>query len=313
VAIAGVSPVYFLPRSLALRLGRTAGCAAYFCWPTARRAGLINLRRAFGPTLSLPQARRAARTVFGNLGQAVADGLQFSRAHGRGQPGWEQWYELEDPELAARLHADPRPKIFVTAHLGSWEIVPAVADLQDGRRSAIIVRRVDNPFLNRAVEWARFRRGVASIEKRGAALEALARLRRGEHVALLLDENAGPHGWFVDFFGRAASTSKLAALLSLSSGAPIVLATAVRRPDSPRLLYRLATLEPGAFRSHEHDAARALTQTITSLFEQWIRDAPLQWRWIHWRWKTRPDGTEESYRRRDLEQAFREPSQPLGS
>jgi hypothetical protein len=40
-----------------------------------------------------------------------------------------------------------------------------------------------------------------------------------------------------------------------------------------------------------------LTARVAAKLECWIRDDPDQWRWTHWRWKTRPDGTEEQYGR----------------
>src|SRR5205807_7917448 len=129
-------------------------------------------------------------------------------------------------------------------------------------------------------------------DKTGAAAAALARLRRGDSVAMLLDENGGYRGVFVEFFGRPASTGRLPALLSLETGAPIVVGACVRRPGR-RFLYRLALLEAG--RERDAEAVALLTQQIVATLERWVRDDPTQWRWIHWRWKTRPDGSGEAY------------------
>ena len=40
------------------------------------------------------------------------------------------------------------------------------------------------------------------------------------------------------------------------------------------------------------------------IWEAWVREDPLQWRWIHWRWRTRPGGSEETYTRGDVRDAF---------
>jgi KDO2-lipid IV(A) lauroyltransferase len=212
-------------------------------------------------------------------------------------------HEPEDPELEQRILADSRPKIFVSGHLGSWEIALAMAAQRVGARGAAIVRPVDNPFINRIFRRIRLSEPGQWIDKRGAAAEALARVRAGESVALLLDENAGHRGVFVDFFGRPASTSKLAALLSLTTGAPIVVGAALRQENRRTFRYRLAVFEPQDV-AEEPDAARALTARVVTQWEDWVRQAPLQWRWVHWRWKTRPDGSLETYRRSDVAACF---------
>jgi lauroyl/myristoyl acyltransferase len=54
------------------------------------------------------------------------------------------------------------------------------------------------------------------------------------------------------------------------------------------------------------DDISATTARITAVFESWIRETPLQWRWIHWRWRTRSDGSSERYGRAEVGEAFRE-------
>jgi KDO2-lipid IV(A) lauroyltransferase len=287
------APIWLLPWTAALTLGRWYGYVGFLVYPVGRRAGQINLRAVYGPTLSRAEARRQTMHVFGSLGQAIAEGVQFSRRSANGAPGWDERFDIEDPALHQRVVNETRPKVFVTAHLGSWEMTLMAAGRRIGEGAALM-RRVDNPFVERLLRWARGSR-TTLIDKQGGAAAATAHLQRGGNVALLLDENAGDKGIWVDFFGRSASTHRTAALLSARTGSPIVVGAAVRRPGG-RYLYRLALLEPES----QPESIGAVTQQITTILERWIREDPLQWRWIHWRWKTRPDGTQESYTRDDL-------------
>ncbi len=295
-------PLWALPWPLAARLGRFYGRVAGAVWPGARRVAMINLRRALA--LERGAARRLTFEVFAHLGESIADGLQCARR--RGTP-LDQSYRLDDPVLAERLLADPRPKVFVLAHLGSWELAAAALARAFGERGAAIIRRVDNPYLDALVRWVRLEAPGQWIEKRGATAAALSRLRAGDSVALLLDENAGRRGVFVDFFGRPASTHRSAALLALLAGAQLVTGAVVRDGASGGRLFLLAEIDPGADSSGP-EAVRELTQRLTLVLEAWIRRYPEQWRWIHWRWRERPDGTSESYRRRDLRRAFASPA-----
>ena len=295
-------PLWLLPWRAARRLGALYGAVAGLCWPLGRRAAMINLRRAYGPAMTRARARAATAAVFGNLGRSLAEGVQFARRF-PGPSQWERIVDVEDPELERALLADPRPKVFVTGHLGSWEVATRLLESRSGKGGAAIARKVDNRFLNAIVRRLRLSDPSQWIEKMGAVPEALARLRAGESVAMLLDENGGKRGPFVPYFGRPASTRKTPALLALKTGAPIVVGAAVRRGD--RFLYRLAWIDPVARGEAGPGAVEPLTREIVATWERWVRDDTEQWRWIHWRWRSRPDGTEETYTRRDLEEAFR--------
>lgn len=293
IVVVLAAPLWLLPWSAAITLGRWYGHIGFLLYPTGRRTGQINLRAAYGPTLSRSAARRQTLHVFGSLGQAFAEGIQFSRRYAKSAPGWDQRFDIEDVTLHERIVADTRPKVFVTAHLGSWEMTLMAAGLRLGEGAALM-RRVDNPFVEQLLRWARGSR-TPLIDKRGGATAATTHLERGGNVAMLLDENAGYKGIWVNFFGRPASTHRTAALLAARTGSPIVVGAAVRRPGG-RYLYRLALIEP----SSDPASIGLVTQQIAATLERWIREDPLQWRWIHWRWKTRPDGTEETYTRADL-------------
>jgi KDO2-lipid IV(A) lauroyltransferase len=304
IVVTILAPLWFLPWNAACAVARFLGRLAFHAWGEGRRAGMINLRRAYGPTVAREEARRSIRLVFENLAQSLIEAMQFVRRYKRAS-GWESLYGIEDPALNARIIADPRPKIFVTAHLGSWEVAILILQRLLGGGSGI-ARRVDNRWLDSLVKRVRLDQPSQWIEKRGAAAEALQRLRNGESIAMLIDENGGERGPFADFFGRPASTRKTPAVLSLATGAPIVIGALIRQNDPPRFLFRLAMIDPREETLRAPHDIVPITKRINAILERWIRDTPLQWRWIHWRWRTRPDGSKERYGRRELEAAFHE-------
>lgn len=291
------APLYLLPWRTASVVARGYGYLLGALSPRGRRVAALNLRRAYGPSMTRDRASQIAWRNFAGFVEGIADGVQFGRRYVRREADPRPLYDAEDPELEARILADPRPKVFVTGHLGSWEVAAGIADLRWPGGGAAIFRHISNPFLDALVRRLRTRHPNQLIDKRGAATTALTRLREGDSVAMLLDENAGPRGVFVDFFGRPASTGKIAALLALNTNSPIVVAACLRRPDQ-RFFYRLALIEPVGPASNEGVAAT--TQAIVSTLERWIRDDPEQWRWTHPRWRTRPDGSQEQYSAADV-------------
>jgi KDO2-lipid IV(A) lauroyltransferase len=303
IVLAFALPLWALPWTLAAALGEIYGRAAFHAWPVARRAGMINLRRAYGPAMDRATAARWVRDVFGSLGRAIAEGVQYARRFKRGGD-WNTVCAARDPGIEARVLSDPRPKIFVTAHLGCWEMAMQTVALQSGAPGSAIARRVDNPFLNAVVRRVRLRASSEWIEKRGATTEALRRLRRGENVALLADENGGPRGTFVEFFGRHASAHKTPALLAAMTGAPIVVGAAIREPGGRRFTFELAVVEPRPGAPDPGEEIRRLSGEVAAILERWIRQHPRQWRWIHWRWRDRPGGARETYTAADVAAAF---------
>lgn len=175
--------------------------------------------------------------------------------------------------------------VAVSAHLGNWEIGGCgIGHL--GFRLSWLLRPVENPFLQDGLNEIRASAGVGVITKWGGLREAMHVLRRGEILAMLVDQDARDQGVFVPFFGQEASTLKSPALLSLRTGAPILPFAARRRPDGRMTLDFAEPFVAEGSHEHEGDLERA-TARFTACIEAWIRETPDQWLWIHRRWKTR--------------------------
>jgi KDO2-lipid IV(A) lauroyltransferase len=183
--------------------------------------------------------------------------------------------------LDAAMHA-AGCALAITAHLGSWELLNLAPALIDHPVS-IVVRPLDAGWLDPLVARARQCAGMEVIAKRHAARPMLEALRRHR----ILDQNASRReGSFVPFFGRLASTSRSAAVLSLRTGAPIV-PVFIRREHQVRHVIRVEPALPRPVSSGE-EAIIELTTSCTVAIERAIRRTPEQWLWVHDRWRTRP-------------------------
>jgi KDO2-lipid IV(A) lauroyltransferase len=102
------------------------------------------------------------------------------------------------------------------------------------------------------------------------------------------DQDAGPRGLFVQFFGRPASTFKSIALLSQEYQAPILVVGAARVGQPMRYrIYLEDVILPGDYAGRA-DATRAITQRYTDALERMVRRHPEQYFWLHRRWKSQP-------------------------
>jgi KDO2-lipid IV(A) lauroyltransferase len=273
------------PRALVLATGRLLGRLVGELDRRHLRIAVENLRPSFP---DWPEARlwRTARGVYAHLGMLLLDLVWMS---GRTRDEITALVTLEGHEHVEAARARGRGVLFATAHIGSWEMC-GVAHAWLSAPMGAVARPLDNPLLDRRITAIRQMSGNQVVDKRRALGRLLKKLRRGEEVALLLDQNVQEQdGIFVDFFGRPAATTTSAALLHLKTGSPIVGGWIECLPGGRYVLrYEpLPAVEPGGSRAVQ---VERLTRAINRMIEGWVRRAPEQWLWIHKRWHTRPPG-----------------------
>ena len=156
-----------------------------------------------------------------------------------------------------------------------------VAAVQYGISVAQIYRAANNPSVDRMI--IRFR-GDGELIPKGAvaARRAIAVLRRGMHLTMLADQKMND-GIPVPFFGRTAMTSSALASLALRFDCD-VLPVRVERLGGAR--FRLTVFPPLPLpRSGDrHADVAALMARVNQILEEWIRDRPEEWFWLHRRW-----------------------------
>jgi KDO2-lipid IV(A) lauroyltransferase len=262
------------------------GSGAYYFSSRLRRTGRRNLELAF-PELREEERRRLLRGCFESLGRLLGVFSQFATAN---RETLESLIECEGLEHIEAARARGRGVILFTGHVGAWELTSFALSLF-GHPLSFLVRRIDNPKIEKLVDRLRERLGNRTIDKRSAAREMLQTLQVGGTLGILVDLNTlDREGIFVDFFGVAASTTFMLAKLALRTDAAVL---PVFAPwDSKRRRFLLKIDEPLSVErtGNDEDDVRRLTQLFTDVVERYVRRYPDQWLWIHRRWKTRPPG-----------------------
>src|SRR5439155_26161040 len=111
--------------------------------------------------------------------------------------------------------------IFVTGHLGNWELGGAYLAAR-GVPMSVVARHMANPLVDRYLTKTRERIGLEVIHDEAAVRRVPRVLRAGRAVAFLVDQaTIGLASTWVPFFGRLAKTPRGPAVFSLRLDAPV--------------------------------------------------------------------------------------------
>ena len=187
-----------------------------------------------------------------------------------------------------------RGVVLLGPHLGAWEMVGLYVSAHAAMTSLYRPPRVRR--LETLCRRARERFGARLVPADASGVRELYRaLRRGELVGVLPDQDPGRHaGVFAPFFGHLANTGTLAVRLLASTDAVPLFAWAERLEHQRG--YRLHFVEPEGPGLRCQDLPCAALSLNLEL-ERLIRARPQQYLWSYQRFRSRPAGRPNPYRR----------------
>ncbi len=280
-----------LPRPLSRAFAIALAQVVYLLHFRLRQVGMRNLEMVF-PEKSEAERKRILRGVFISLGRQLAELCQFPRYT---PENIDQVVVYDGLENYERAYARGKGVLFLTGHFGGWEL-SAFAHSLHGHWLHVVMRPMDNPYLDRLLQRYRTMYGNKTVAKDDFVRGLLAAMKAGETVGILMDTNmTPPQGIFVNFFGIPACTASGLARIALRTDAAVVPGFTIWDPALQK--YRLRfdpALELVRTGDLEADIT-ANTQMFTKVIEDYVRKYPDQWLWVHRRWKTRPEGAPPLY------------------
>ena len=257
----------------ALHLGGAAlGWLAWGLSPRYRRRFMANVRQA-------GLGWRQAWPAIAHAGRMTAELPRLWL----GPPVPVQWVDAQGAEQA---YASGRGVIFLTPHLGCFEITAQALAARFSPKHGpltVLYRPARQPALAEVMAQARNRPGLQAVPTTLAGVRQMIKaLRSGQAVGLLPDQ-VPPEGMgqWAPFFGRPAYTMTLAARLALQTGALPVLIWGERLRRGRG--YRLHTAALQAPLDPDLDAA---VVQINQAMERMVRACPGQYLWGYGRYKT---------------------------
>lgn len=275
------------PVHLNLRLAQFIGDCLYRFDAKHRKRAIGNISRSF-PHFSPAQVERLARESMRQTIMLFVEVLFTVRLVRLDTfTKFVQLGNFRDTlDLMMQRH---RGLIMLTGHYGNWEILGYVMAVL-GFPTVAVARPLDNPYVNEWLLGVREKKGQRIVDKKGATADITATLEAHGVVGFIADQNAGPKGLFVDFFGRKASTYKSIGLLAMQYEVPVIIGYARRIGN--HFKFEIGTQDvifPDDWKNEEKPL-HYITQRYTKAIEDMVAAEPGQYLWIHRRWKTRPKG-----------------------
>src|SRR5512141_487203 len=135
-----------LPRPLARAAGISVAHLMRLLHRRLWKVGLRNLDLAF-PEKTLTERKRILRGVYTSLGRLLAEFPKFPQYTKENVGKIAVYQGFENFE---RARERGKGVLFMTAHLGGWEIGSFVHSLH-GNRLNVVMRELDNPYLDQLV------------------------------------------------------------------------------------------------------------------------------------------------------------------
>lgn len=239
---------------------------------------LAHIARAF-PDKPAAEHERIARAMWETLGRVAAEGFMLDRIAA------DAGRIVLDVAAADGAFAKAREKgaIVASLHSGNWEVcvMPAVGL---GLNPAGVYQRVQNPLVEAELLEIRHRFYSGGLYPKGpnTVRAILSHIRKRGTVTLLADHR-DIRGLVIDFLGGPAWATRAPAHFARSFEVPLVVGRVIR--TGPGARFRIEAEEIAVPRTTDRDAdIDAATIAMNARFEDWIRERPSEWMWIHQRW-----------------------------
>ncbi|MBX9742780.1 MAG: lipopolysaccharide heptosyltransferase II [Chthoniobacterales bacterium] len=279
IAATLVGIIRSMPLVLCFRVGEIVGLVVYTLLPHYRKLSRQNLRIAFGNTLSQRELGTLVRKNFQMLGANIICSVKIPAMS---EEAIRALFTIENEEEWRHSidRHDGRGTVVALSHFGNWELSAQIATFIKPRPAGAVYQALRNKALDNLVNKDRRTRGIATFDRKRDLSAAIALLREGGVLGILIDQHAGDAGIWIPFFNKLASTSPLAATLAQRTGSLLVQVT-VRTVGCARWSLRIYPPTPTEGRG----VAEIMYDLGTQLGEE-IKRYPADWFWVHNRWKT---------------------------
>jgi len=225
--------------------------------------------------------KRHIRNVFRNFAKYLSDFFKFAILNSE---DIKRLVKVEGRENIDKVLEKGKGGLFVTAHLGNWEMGAIVVGNLGYSLYALALphkdKRINDFFLKQRSSF-----GAKTIPIGSQIRNCIRLLKNNDLLAIVGDRDFANSGQEADFFGRRTILPKGPAFFSLKTGAPILPTFVVRNPDNAFTMYIDKPISINPTGNKEKDLVE-ITKRYVSVMEHYIRSYPDQWYAFREVWNT---------------------------
>jgi|TARA_B110000116_G_scaffold250113_1_gene244259 KDO2-lipid IV(A) lauroyltransferase len=278
----------WLPIRILFGIGKVLGKGLHLILPGRRRIATVNIERCF-PTFSSREVATIVRESFEVIATvAITTGISWWASRNR----ISHLVHLHDVHHFTDALSEGRSVILLAPHFSAAATISSY--LGTIGPSVSIYQRINNRLLDILMLKGRQRFGIRLFERKSSMREVIRALKNGEFLYYLPDQDPGPRrAVFAPFFDiPTASWPVLGRITSMTNAVVIPCFCSLNRDRGGYDITFDTPLDNFPGDNPVADATR-----MNQVIESAIRAMPSQYFWVHKRFKTRPPGEDDFYRR----------------
>jgi len=281
--IIGIGLIRVLPLKFLYAIAGVIARLYCACSKRDKEAIKCNLRVILGDDVSDAERNRHVQGVFRNFAKYLVD---FFKVRKLSREEIDRFVKIEGIESIEKCLAERAGAVLLSIHIGNWEMGGAVIGALGYPVSALVLehgdKRINDLFVKQRVG-----NGLKVIPVGIQVKQCFRVLKNNELLAIVGDKDYTSNGEYIDFFGKKAFIPRGPAVLSLRTGAPIVICALTREYNNT---FKFKFEEPMRYApsgDREKDV-KAFMEMYIKVFENYIRKYPDQWYAFRRVWEQAP-------------------------
>ena len=274
-----ISVVRKLPHRSAVALGGRLGLLVAKATPKKFHEACARCERILGVS-----KERAVEIVTGSYRHFGSAAAEFARMPDAAQ-NIDSLVSCSGLEYLHDAAASKRGAMLVTAHIGNWEYGAACLAHHGFPVNALGADQRDSR-ITELIKELREACGVTALGKAGDLKVMVSALKRGEFIAVPVDQDAKEFGAVSPFLGFPASTPTGPERLAARLGCDVIPVFCIRNPDGITMDLKIYPPMQGRDGKPFGADIQESTDDLNRIISEEICRHPEQWMWMYPRWES---------------------------